>query len=1251
MAKLIIRDGASQEDRLLPAMTEGYVNVDEMRFEDLLSMASAYAGLLKYPDSANQPAGDWKAFFQADEASILASLLAANLALIEADFSRFIREPENRLASLPEGDAGLDALPAFKLARKIDSWFVQFGGLSSVAAFRAHEKIADVIANTLRGELNRLRIFLRQYHAEKFEPDFLQLSNIWHSDTDPVVEQNNARQFLKSNFYSFFNAVVFLQGCAVDILVMSLSRRNHDPAMSLYIAFLKLFKKVQGKINDFSQRHLKLYYEDILKTQRREFVPDSANLVFYPDTDGREVLIKKGTEFKAGLDENKIELFYVADNELLVNDAKVRSLHTLYFGRNKLSSPENALDAASEAGVPPRKFATSAKLTRVTGIDGNKAPANDGLKAYPLFGAPQRSKAKHLFEEARLGFAVASKALLMKQGRRDITLTFKFESREQENNLDFFIDKLSKVLLTTEPDAFFKAFRHMFNISLTGETGWLAVDEYLPLSHIVDDGCEKNCLKIQIRLPDSAEAVVPCSAGLHGELFDTDLPIVRLIVNPDAYLYPYSFLSELVISEILIEVEVRGCTDILIYNQLGQLSANAQFNPFGPLPTLGDYFIVGNYEAARKRLVAFEVDIEWSGLPQEMSGFEEYYRAYPMSFSNSGFKVSLAALKDRKWIPSRESEQPKTDLFESGDDQDNNETNKVGKKRRLSFQGLCKFTRPLENISEDQFGYDSITKDGFFKLTLANPPYAFGHKDYPLVLSKIMTSNATLKRFGVLKWFMKALPPKPLPNLPYTPLINSISINYKAVSNISLESIASAEEDLRREKIFHLHPLGLESLSPKSYGKIHLAPRCEADGNLYIGLSATTLAGQLTLFFHLREDSLPEAGAREFEFTWHYLAANQWKMLNKSQVISDTTNGFLSSGIVTLDIPPDIDKGNTILPGDLFWIRVSVNDSLMHTLCSLYGVHAQALKVSWKRQEGNSLSHLAEKLPAGSIREARFSLTGISEIRQIMSSFGGLPPESDRQRTIRISERLKHKNRAITPWDYERLILQRFPEIYKAKCFPCMTGDAGDEGRVRPGHLLIVLIPYLKEPASVNLQPMVNALVLREVSEFVKSLSSPFVKISIRNPAYEQIQVRCKVKLRRGMERGFYLKELNQEIIEYLSPWSLHGLVARFGWHIRCKDMQSHIQELDYVESVSGLSMLQIRVSDDRQYHLSDTAREHPEEEEVSEVNPAHPWSIAIPARRHLLEIVDERGAWQPVETGIAKLAIGSTFILSRENL
>ena len=58
----------------------------------------------------------------------------------------------------------------------------------------------------------------------------------------------------------------------------------------------------------------------------------------------------------------------------------------------------------------------------------------------------------------------------------------------------------------------------------------------------------------------------------------------------------------------------------------------------------------------------------------------------------------------------------------------------------------------------------------------------------------------------------------------------------------------------------------------------------------------------------------------------------------------------------------------------------------------------------------------------------------------------------------RVSERLRHKQRALTQWDYERIVLERFPEVYKAKCIPAgLSGNGGQPGRVG-----LVVIPDIR---------------------------------------------------------------------------------------------------------------------------------------------------------------------------------------------
>jgi hypothetical protein len=376
---------------------------------------------------------------------------------------------------------------------------------------------------------------------------------------------------------------------------------------------------------------------------------------------------------------------------------------------------------------------------------------------------------------------------------------------------------------------------------------------------------------------------------------------------------------------------------------------------------------------------------------------------------------------------------------------------------------------------------------------------------------------------------------------------------------------------------------------------------------------------------------------------WSYLSANRWLGLEAARVTSDTTQGFLTSGIVTLDLPDGIDSDNTVMPAGLFWLRVSMADHPEY-LCSCYSVHPQALKVT--RQTSENSAPPAGKLPAGTIKEPRATIPGIDRIYQMGDSFGGSIPETPDRLQTRLSERLRHKNRARVPWDYERLILERFPEIFMVKCFPNMVPDP--KNYLRPGHVLVVVIPEPKDNPSLRRKPMVNGLTLKAIADFIESNSSPMARIKVRNPSYEQVQVRCTVKFNEGISGGYYINAVEQAISNYLSPWNTRGgYGAQFGWRIRCNDLETLVRSLGFVQSVTNFSMLHIAEDDQNYSFLLDTVQG---QVELEEIRPLFPWSIAIPASRHAIETVDNTWPIRPERTGINELRIGTTLIITENN-
>lgn len=1237
MSDSIITDGTGQRDRTLAATQEGYFHVDEMRLEELIAMTIDYARLLKFFTVSNVPDGDWEVFFTSDEMVIMAMIMTTDTTKTESELAHFLKRIELNYRCLENSDA-LQHIPIYALARKLNSWLEMLDTVDGVSGARLRDLIMDLMEKNVGTALRALRDFLAQYNPNLAVALEQALSRLWQVGVrapnpqatvpSPSSDTHSITRFLKQNFYYFFNAVAILKKTAQGYLPDSAASQTHSASVGLYVAFVMLFQKVQQRINGFTQKHLQFYYYDILKTRPRSLASDSAFLVLRTDGENRKIPITAGSEFTAREKGAHDPLLYALDADLLVDDTKVTSLYTLFFERNPLVSPESKLRTIGDDGNS-RQFISSVKKNHTSPLTGPSQSANPDLRTWPLFGAPKQNFKLRLLEEADMGFAVASPVLLLKEGQREIDISFKIDYL-QEPHLDAVVAQVADLEKTTQQDVFFKIFREMFKIDLTSTRGWLPIIDYLPSSWLVDPTCEENCLKFKIALSPDRDPITPYLPEIHGQGYDTDLPLIRFVLNPRSVLYPYSLLQNLTLKEIHIKVDVRGVRQLKFYSDFGQLNTDLPFNPFGPMPALGSSFIVGNVETMGKQLTAFEVDLEWGNLPLGRYGFKDLYQGYGMSFNSRVFEAGISVLRGGQWLPDAQNNQPRLTLFETYGEAQEGEDNTINKRRTLSCKSVLRFFRPTQDIAtHDELVYNSLAKDGFFKFTLLSPEYAFGHKDYPMVLANALSTNARLKKVALHK---------PVPNPPYTPLINSISLHYSAVSNVHLEHANSHKERPGEEKLFHIHPFGTQSLVSARYKKTPLIPRYDTAGNLFIGLSARQCSTMLTLFFHLRDDSIPVADGKKPGFSWYYLSSNQWKKLHQAHVLSDTTHGFLASGIITLTIPEDINTNNTIMPSNLFWLRVSVRD-YPETVCSAYSLHAQALKVTWKPTH-NDAPHLSTGLPAGTITGSRLPIPGIVGIEQVTDSFGGKPPESREQLIVRMSERLRHKNRAVTPWDYERLILQNFPEIVKVKCFANTLPETDPEKRVRPGHVLIVVVP--SSTPDTGLRPMANAYLLDRIKTHVKKVASPFAAITVRNPAYEQIQIRCRVKLRPGSNDGYRIRTLNRALTDYLSPWSHTGYSVYFGWCVRRYDIESFLTQLEFVEFVTDFSMLHIAETEKGVFRLFDTARDLSDE-----IRPLFPWSLGIPLEEHFIQTTEAAQPIQPAVTGIDELMLGSTFILS----
>ncbi len=824
-------------------------------------------------------------------------------------------------------------------------------------------------------------------------------------------------------------------------------------------------------------------------------------------------------------------------------------------------------------------------------------------------------------------------------------------SRDQEEMLRFTVGELRASLgvlehaLTADPLSLLdRLFADALTVRFTGARGW---EEVQGIHVGLPEGMEGGGLRVGMTLGPQVGPVVPFDPALHGTHFDGTTPIVGFRLNPQAVFHPFSFLDCLALLRIDVQVEVQGAVDLVVQNGLGPLDPSRPFLPFGPLPTRESYLVVGSFEAAAKSLVDASLEVEWGGLPDLPGGLRQHYAGYHQDITNEAFRTRVSLLRDGRWEPADPALATVVPLFENRGD-----GGATAHTVRIPLGPMTLFKPVPPGTPGDRFASMLHARQGLFRLSLEASDVTFGHAEYPRLLTEVLSRNVRSRR------------PEPLPNPPYTPLVNRITLDYTARATLfpeRREGAAGAGPVL--DRILHEHPFGVEDLAATVDEKVHtlmpgrpLAPGeagepRDREGYLFLGVKASALPGALSLLFHLRHDALQDPVVEDPGVTWFYLRSNRWHPLASSRVMGDTTSGFQRSGIVTLDIPEDIDAESTILPRGLFWLAVGVNRRIRSLVSRLLVASAGGVEVVW--QDRGNLRQVEVGLPAGSIKEGRTRVPGLASVLQVGGTFGGRGAEDDDGLVTRTAERLRHRKRAVSAWDYERLVLDRFPELYQVKVLP--HTDTRYHGP-RPGSVLVVVVPRLDSQEGIGtLTPRFSGGDLIDIRDYLQSLSPGSARVYVQNPVYEQIQVRCTVKLARGTPPGLSLRTLGEILVEHLSPWRPGGYGLRFGWRIRRKDVEARIRAVPWVEAVTGFSMLQITLDPRGRYRLDDTAR--PGEAgggdrdgrvttSTLELSARYPWSLAVPMNRHAIETTAGDVEIEARVTGVGSLEVGTNFIL-----
>jgi hypothetical protein len=618
--------------------------------------------------------------------------------------------------------------------------------------------------------------------------------------------------------------------------------------------------------------------------------------------------------------------------------------------------------------------------------------------------------------------------------------------------------------------------------------------------------------------------------------------------------------------------------------------------PFGTRPTAGNRLVIGNKELMCKKNTALKLNLEWKDLPGAR---------VDISYANLGFSnfpnVAVKNLEEGIW----KTISPADEIF------NNSGSSGVSSTRQVSIP-LNSFTGSLIDYSEEYPLYGISNSKGFITLQLTE---SFGHKEYLVALTDYLVRKANNDTSDDVD----------LPVEPYTPMLQSVYAGYSAYCRTEIATAASFNE--REINFFHLYPFGEgeqhKYLNPTE--NVYLLPQFKHTdagttkqhiGEFYIGIENLDADEAVNILIQVMEGTTNPTVVKPPEHIhWSYLSNNKWIGFQSSDY-SDNTLELVQSGIMSFAIPSNATKDNTVLPTGFIWLKASVSEAA-EAVCKLITVDAQAAVATFINHD-NAADFLDTALAAGTISKLKIPDASVKKLAQPYPSFGGRSRENEDHFYTRVSERLRHKDRAITVWDYEHLVLEAFPEIYKVKCLNHTQIDDGIYHEVKPGYVSIITIPSLENRNDVNpLKPYTQQSTLTNIELCLSKRISCFVNLRACQPQFEEVRMEFSLKLyEEYKDFAFYKNKLKEEITAFLSPWAYGNTsTIDFGGKIYKSVLINFIEERYYVDFITDVFMY---------VKVDDTTNESADMDEIT-ASTARSILVSVPASKHEIhELTDD---------------------------
>jgi len=341
-----------------------------------------------------------------------------------------------------------------------------------------------------------------------------------------------------------------------------------------------------------------------------------------------------------------------------------------------------------------------------------------------------------------------------------------------------------------------------------------------------------------------------------------------------------------------------------------------------------------------------------------------------------------------------------------------------------------------------------------------------------------------------------------------------------------------------------------------------------AEAELYLGIDGIDAAQLLTLHWQLKSP-----GALPAPLEWQYLTpGDRWARLP----VHDGTNGWQTSGVMSVDWPGDASRRSSSLPPGRLWLRgrartLTARDAMQVTLPTtpwLTGLVTNAASATLVAPEQVQATHFEAGLPAGQITQALDAPASLQAVTQPWPSEGGRAAQTRALFEAQVARRLRHRERGLNNIDLMTLLQERHAGIREMAVIAAPDADGVQK------QTMVVMPGREMSDSQDRRRPGLSKVHRDDMVAELKTHSSPWLELSCVNPEYVPVSVSWELTYTPGLSHAVGNARVQAALEATFMPWAKaeddHGqpVIGRAVTHSAVHEALRRVPEVAKVNTV-----------------------------------------------------------------------------------